>query len=118
MNDAPNRDATLEGLMKLNGSAADADVAHPPGVTVPEALSLPIAGAVGSAAIGRIAGSVVARAIVISGTIVVRARRDRAADDGTADDSGGDTRTPATAPGMRRCRGRNGQRGDGSKCHQ
>src|ERR1700674_1861972 len=102
------------------GSAANPHAAHPPAIAVPETLPLPEAAAIivvadiGRTAVITVAGSIVARAIIIAGAC------QRAADDGTADNSGGDTcaNTPLRM-GWRGCRhGRNSQGGDGSQCHQ
>src|SRR5579883_718005 len=96
----------------IGRSAADANVAHPPGIAIPEALMLPIAGA-GRARVIGIAGRIVAGAtIAIARTIVIRAGCDRATNDRAADQSGGEAGPPAAAPG--KCRGgrRNGQGGN------
>src|SRR5262249_15448317 len=89
------------------GSAADADAAYPPTIAVPEPLALPVAGTIRAAGI---AGTViaVARAVIAVGVVGVR---DRAADNGAAQQAQADTRAPApaAAPGMRRCRRRNGR---------
>src|SRR5438552_9670538 len=105
--------------MKMNGSAADTYVAHPPAVAVPETLTLPVAAAIriigdiGRAAV--IAIGPVAR--IVSRPVVIRIRCDRAADNGAAEQPGGDTDADAALrmgrSGHRH--GRNGQSGDGSQ---
>src|SRR6266567_4115865 len=77
-------------LMKMNGSLiANPDAADPPAITIPEPLPLPDAGfaVAGIDHIGRaaIAGSIIARAV-----IVAVLRSNRAADNGTAEQAGCD----------------------------
>src|SRR5271166_4173903 len=104
--------------MKMNGSAADAYAAHPPGITVPKALTLPVA-AIGATRIGR-AVIAIARSVVIAGSVIIGVRRDRAADNGAAKQSGGDADAEAALRmgRSRRSHGRDGQGCDGSQCHQ
>src|SRR5579859_227079 len=101
-------------------SAAHPDAAKPPSIAIPEALPLPVTTVrvsrhIGWSAVISVTGSIVARSISIRS---IRAGCDRAANDGAADQPAGDGRADtALGMGWRYC-SRNGQRGDGSQCHQ
>src|SRR5271169_5320347 len=93
----------LTDFERMGRSAADAYVADPPSVAVPEALVLPVAGANRAAGIAR--GTVIAIArtrrvvagaavIAIAGAVVIRARGDCATDDGAADQPRSEARAP------------------------
>src|SRR5215470_14209888 len=118
MNDVPentNLPGRVANVTRVNRSVADPYASDAPGVTIPEALALPAAGAVGTGVGG------VTRAIVAGSAVIIRvAGSDRAADDRAADQTGRDTRAPAptAAPCQGRRRRRNNQRGDGSRRHQ
>src|SRR6201991_1642619 len=92
-------------------SVANLDAAHPPGITIPEPLTLPIAG--GTCGIGR-------PAVVTRTAIIAVLRCNRAADDGAADQSGRNARGHAALrmSRSRRRQGRNSQGGSGRDGHQ
>ena len=103
---------------KMNGLLADPHAAEPPGITVPEALALPVARAVtGTGDIGRRAVIAITRSIIARA--VIARTSERAANDCAANNASRNCgANAALGVGRRRRHSRDRKRRDGCESHQ